>query len=267
MDSHNSAVRIAPSPLQQNAFIAALAASERALVTKHSSPLDLRVGQRLIKTSDMITDVIFPHSGLVVLTVRQSDNGAVGVGLVGQDGIVGGFAAMASTPASCDAEVHIAGHATRLAAPIFRELVDANPDTRQLASRFDSALMEQAHQTAYCNTKHPVEARVCRLLAEVLDRSTDRWALLNQAALAEILSVRRTTVTLVIGRLEDAGVLRWRRGYVDIVDHAELIRRSCGCYACMRRYRNQLFPAEDDTVRSTTLSRRTRAAGDDSIPH
>jgi len=231
------------APLQRNAFIAALAPPEFALVAEHLSPLDLYVGQRLHTSGDTVADVIFPHSGLVVLTIRQRDDGAAGVMLVGRDGIVGGFAATAATPASSDAEVHIVGHASRMRAPTFRQLLESDPDMRRLAARFDSAAMAQAHQAAYCNAIHPIEARLCRLLAEVLDRSGEDWVPLNQATLAEILSARRTTVTLVIGRLEAAGVLKWRRGYVDILDRAELARRSCGCYARMRQYVEQLFPA------------------------
>src|SRR5215469_9204956 len=203
--------------LQQNAFIAALATPEFKIVAKYLSPLDLNVSQFLYKSGDTIEDVIFPHSGLVVLTIRKNDDGVVGVALVGRDGIVGSLAAAASMPASSDAEVHIAGRASRMPAPIFRQLVDGSPIIRQLAARFDGAMMAQAHQTAYCHAIHSVEARICCLLAEILARSTENWVPLTQAMLAEILSVRRTTITLVIGRLEIAGVLRWRRGYVDII--------------------------------------------------
>jgi CRP-like cAMP-binding protein len=231
--------------LKENAFIAALPAAECTLVTKHLLPFDLQVGQRLHGAGDIDADVIFPHSGLIALVVRGQSDGAAGVALVGRDGVVGGFTASMSVPASSDAEVHIAGRATRMAAPVFRELVDCHPTIRRLAARFDCAMIAQSQQTAYCNTVHPVEARVCRWLAEILDRSDEAWVPLNQAALAEILSVRRTTITLVVGRLEAAGVLRWRRGYADILDRAELGRRSCGCYAHMRGYVRRLFPPAD----------------------
>jgi len=235
------------APLQRNAFIAALAPPELTLLAKYLSPLDLSVGQLLHTSGNVVADVIFPHSGLIVQTIRQRDDGAAGVALVGRDGIVGGFEATASTPASSDAEVHIAGGASRMPASIFRQLLESHPDIRRFAARFDSAVMAQAQQTAYCNAIHPIEARLCRLLSEVLDRSNEDWIPLNQATLAEILSARRTTVTLIIGRLETAGVLKWRRGYVDILDRAELARRSCGCYARIRHYVDRLIPAAGES--------------------
>ncbi|MGB6536445.1 MAG: Crp/Fnr family transcriptional regulator [Xanthobacteraceae bacterium] len=205
-------------------------------------PFELRVGERLHSQGDCVDDVIFPHSGLVTLTMPFRGISGAGVILVGRDGIVGGFAA-AAVPATCDAEVRIGGQAARIAATAYRDILDQNLSIRRYAARFDSAMMAQAQQTALCHAAHSVEERICRWLLEVQHRSGSSAVPLTQNTLAQMLGVRRTTVTLVAGRLEAAGVIKCHRGYVQIMDQAELERHSCECYSRVRTYLAQLFAA------------------------
>jgi CRP-like cAMP-binding protein len=187
----------------------------------------MRVGDVLHHPGGPVENVVFPHSGVVAMSVRLANNARAGALLVGRDSIVGGFAAAALAPAICDAEVHIAGTASRMSAAAFRYLLDQSPSIRRTAARFDAAMLAQAQQTALCNAVHPVDARLCRWLLEVQDRVGDSRVPLTQATLAQLLGVRRTTVTLMAGRLEAAGVVTCRRGAVQIVDGNELQRRSC----------------------------------------
>lgn len=230
-------------PSDQNLFLSVLPAPESALLQSHLTACELRVGDCLHYIGEPIDDVIFPHSGLVALTIPQRDDAGPGVILIGRDGIVGGFAATASAPATCDAEVHIPGQASRMPASVFRDLLDQYPIIRRIAARFDTAMMAQAQQTVLCNAAHAVEARICRWLLEIQDRCGSSKVPLTQSTLAHMLGVRRTTVTLVAGRLEARGVLNCRRGYMQITSHSELERRSCGCYSHVRSYMAQLFDA------------------------
>jgi CRP-like cAMP-binding protein len=228
-------------PYDRNAFLSALSESEFALLQSHLTSCDLRVGERLHEIGSRVDHVIFPSSGLVAMTMSLRDGTGAGVVLIGRDGVVGGFAAAAWAPATCDAEVHIAGQASRMSASAFRYVLDQSPTIRALAARFDSALMAQSQQTALCNAAHSVEARICRLLLEVHDRGDSNRVPLTQSSLAQTLGVRRTTVTLVAGRLEAAGALTCRRGYVQISNREELERRSCECYAHAKSYVIRLF--------------------------
>jgi CRP-like cAMP-binding protein len=127
----------------------------------------------------------------------------------------------------------------------FRYALEQNPSLRSLAARFDSAMLAHAQQTALCNAAHTVESRICRYLLEVQDRCGGNNIALTQAMLAQLLGVRRTTVTLVAGRLETAGALRCRRGYMQIIDREELERRACECYGHLKLYMANLFaPAQ-----------------------
>jgi hypothetical protein len=129
----------------------------------------------------------------------------------------------------------------------FRYLLEQNPSLRRLAARFDSAMLAQAQQTALCNAVHPVEARMARWLLEVQDRTGGNRIPLTQSALAQMLGVRRTTVTLIAGQLEAAAVIDGRRGYVHIISREELERHSCECYSQVHGYVAGLFAAGSRT--------------------
>jgi CRP-like cAMP-binding protein len=186
----------------------------------HLTSFDLRVGDRLQEPGTKVDQVVFPHSGPVAMTMSLRDGIGAGLILVGRDGIVGGFAAAASAPATCDAEVCIARQASRMSASAFHFMLDQSPAIRRLTARFQSAMMVAAHS---------VGARICRLLLEIRDRGDTGSIPLTQSSLAQGLGVRRTTVTLVAGRLEVAGALACRRGYIDIRSREKLERRSCEC--------------------------------------
>jgi len=239
---------------EKNTFLAALPAAEFAVLRSHLAPFDLRIGHCLYYRGDQVGHVVFPLSGLVAMTMPARENGGAGVILIGRDGLVGAFAAEASAPAACDAEVHIGGPALRISAPAFRHVLEQSPSIRRHAARFDSAMMAQAQQTALCHAAHSVEARICRWLLEVEARSDSSKVPLTQSTLAQMLGVRRTTVTLVAGRLEAAGVIKCHRGYIQIISHEQLERCSCECYAQVRAYVAKLTVAPDEGVAPRSLS-------------
>ncbi len=235
-------------PFQKNAFLGQLSATEFALLRSHLAPFELRVGDPLHHCGNAIDSVIFPHSGLIALTVPLSASAGAGVALIGREGIVGGFAATAAAPAACDAEVRVEGSAARMHTSAFRHALEQNASLRSLAAKFDSAMLAHAQQAALCNAAHPVEARICRYLLEVQDRCGASKIPFTQAMLGQLLSVRRTTVTLVAGRLEAAGVLQCRRGYMQIIDREELERHACECYGHLKRYMAKFAPVEGISI-------------------
>lgn len=219
-----------------NAFLSELTGEDFSLLRNHLSPHDLPAGATLHRYGEAIDEVFFPHSGLVTMTLPLHEGRGVGVALVGLEGLVGGFASAASAPASAESSVLIAGQASRIAASVFRHALDRSSSLRHWAAQFDNALIAQTQRTALCNAAHPVEARICRCLLEVQDRIGGDRISLTQDSLARLLGVRRTTVTLVAGRLEMAGTLKCRRGFMQVVDRAALERHSCACYAHAKDY-------------------------------
>jgi CRP-like cAMP-binding protein len=235
-----------PSLSDGNWFLSELSSSEAAVLRPHLTSFDLKAGDCLHCYGDPIDKVIFPHSGLMVLTMPLHETAGAGLALMGREGVVGGFAAGASAPATTDCEVLIAGRASRMSASAFRHALEQNPGIRRLAARFDFAMLTSIQQTALCNAVHKVEGRICRWLLEMLDRNDSNRIPLTQQSLAVLLGVRRTTVTLVAGGLETDGALHCRRGHLQIVARDELERRSCECYTNARHFMERLFARRED---------------------
>jgi CRP-like cAMP-binding protein len=231
---------IPTQPSDRNACLAELSSADYELFRPHLTSFTLTVGERLQDLGSMVEQVVFPHGGLVALTMPLRNGGGGGAILVGRDGFVGGLGAAATAPAMCDAEVYIGGRAARMSASAFRYVLDQSATVRRLAARHTAALMVQAHQTALCNAAHPVEARIARWLLEVLDRSGGFDVALTQSTLAHMLGVQRTTVNLAAGRLEAMGVINCRRGYMQIVRREQLERHACECYRNVKAYVSHL---------------------------
>jgi CRP-like cAMP-binding protein len=225
----------------RNTFLAELSSAEYELFRPHLTGFTLTVGERLQELGAAVEHVVFPHGGLVALTMPLRNGGDGGAILVGREGFVGGFGAAALAPAMCNAEVYIGGRAARMSASAFRYVLDHSAVVSRLAGRHNAALMVQAHQTALCNAAHPVEARIARWLLEVLDRSGGFDVPLTQSTMAQMLGVQRTTVNLAAGRLEAAGVINCRRGCVQIVRREQLERHACECYRNFKAYVSRLF--------------------------
>ena len=243
---------------EKNAFISELSAAEYAALRSHLAPLELRLGQCLHYLGDSVEEVVFPHSGLVAMSMPLRDNLGAAAALVGRDGIVGALAALAAAPAASDAVVHIAGHASRMSAAAFRQMLDQNPLLRRRVARYSHAMVAQSQQNALCHAVHPVEARICRWLLAIQARSAGDKVPLTQSTLAQMLGVRRTTVTLVAGRLEALGVIRCHRGYMQIIDQHELEQHSCECHSLLNGYVNKLLAAPADGVPTAGTSRIER---------
>lgn len=245
---------------EKNAFLSELSAAEYAALRSHMAPLELRLGQCLHYLGDSVEEVVFPHSGLVAMSMPLRDNPGAAAALVGRDGMVGALAAVAAAPAASDAVVHIAGHASRISAAAFRQVLDQNPPLRRRVARFSHAMVAQSQQNALCHAVHPVEARICRWLLAIQARCAGDKVPLTQSTLAQMLGVRRTTVTLVAGRLEALGVIRCHRGYMQIVNQHELEQHSCECHSMLNGYVSKLLAASADGVPAAEVSSRTERA-------
>jgi CRP-like cAMP-binding protein len=215
-------------------------------------PADIKSGvlHFVSELRDPIESVIFPHSGVICMTLPWRDTAGAAVAWVGREGIVGGLLATASMPSSCNAEVHIGGRASVISAAAFRRALDHHPGIRRLAARYDAAMMTQVQQNAVCNAAHKVEGRISRCMLELHDRSGDDKIPLIQSRLAQMLAIRRTTVTLVAGNLEKDGVIICGRGYMQIVSRDELQQRSCECYGRVKGYVERSHAAQSGGCRS-----------------
>lgn len=227
-----------------NQFLSGLPLADLALLRNHLASKELRSGEFVHRCGERIDEIVFPHSGVAVMRAPREGAGT-GIALIGREGVIGGFAANASVSASCDCEILTAGKASKMAASAFRYALDRSPTLRHWAAQFDHAMLVQVQQTALCNATHSVEARVCRWLLEIRNRSEDDMIPLTQATLADLLGVRRTTVTLVAGHLEAAGAINCRRGAIRIVDRQALERPCCECFARLKNNAVRPDPSQE----------------------
>lgn len=242
-------------PNEKNAFLSELSPAEYAALRSHLAPLELRVGQCLHYLGDGVEEVVFPHSGLVGISIPLRDHPGAAAALIGHDGVIGALAALADAPSPSNAVVHVAGRASRLPAPAFRQMLERNPSLVPRVARYAQALLAQSQQNAVCHALHPVEARICRWLLAVQAFCGGDKVPLIQGTLAEMLGVRRTTVTLVAGQLEAQGVIKCHRGHMDIIDQNSLLQHSCECHSMLEGYVGKLLAASADGAPAGEVSR------------
>lgn len=226
--------------VQENRLLAALSAEELSgLHLRHVEP---PLGAVLQQAHAPIEHVYFPIDGLISLVVRMGDGSAVETGVVGHEGAQGALVACGVARDVTMATVQVTGRLLRASATDFVAACQRSRSLRAMIDRYHVALLFQSKQMIACNAVHPAEARLARWLLQVRDR-IDRTRLpLTHEFLAQMLAVRRTTVTEVLGVLQEQGVVRQYRGAVELVDQERLHRIACECYDIIRAEQVEMVP-------------------------
>jgi CRP-like cAMP-binding protein len=230
-----------PVPALQNKLLQALPAAEQALIAPHVAQVDLERGRLLYDPGDIIDHVYFPHDGVISLMTLMDSGAAIESTTIGPEGALGLMAAVAPRQSLSRALVQTPLTASRISAERLHEAWEKSPQLRDLVDRHTEALFGHAMQSAACNALHSVEARFCRWLLTCHDRIATDTITLTQEFLADMLGVQRTTVTAVARTLQDKGMIRYRRGVVDILDRNGLQALSCECYGVVRRTYQRLL--------------------------
>jgi CRP-like cAMP-binding protein len=225
----------------QNSLLDALPAEHLATIAPHLVQVDLERGRMLYDPGDPIDQVYFPHDGVISLMTLMESGAAIESTMIGPEGALGLMAAVAPRQSLSRAIVQTPLRAGRISAERLHDVWLRSAALRDLVDRHTEALYGHAIQCAACNALHSVEARFCRWLLTCHDRiTTDRIAL-TQEFLADMLGVQRTTVTAVARSLQEKGVIRYRRGVVDLVDRQGLQALTCECYGVIHgNYRRLL---------------------------
>jgi CRP-like cAMP-binding protein len=224
-----------------NLLLAALRAEDVALLTPHLKDISLPQGEILHEQGERIEHVYFPQSGLISLLAVMRQGEAVETATVGREGVVGAMSGLIPKNASTTAVVQVAATAARISVPRFQSAVGKSERLRDLIVRYNESLLVQTQQTAACHALHDVEARLCRWLLQTQDRIESNRIPLTQEFLSQMLGVRRTTVTLVARALQQAGLIRYQRGQIEVTNRKGLEETACECYLAHRRQREQVF--------------------------
>ena len=213
-----------------NKLLAALPRDQFSLIAPHLTTVSFTQNTVLLEASEEVDHVYFPHDGMLSLLAVMRDGKAIETATVGREGVVGGMAGLGLYRSLVRIVVQLPMTASRIAASQFRKAAVASEALRNLCINYNEVLLTQARITAACNALHPVEARFCRWLLQSADRAAGDTVALTQELLAEMLGVRRTSVTEVAGKMQSEGVITYSRGVIRIVDRAALERLSCECY-------------------------------------
>jgi CRP-like cAMP-binding protein len=223
-----------------NAVLSALPAEDFELLRRHLRGALLASRSILFDAGEPVTRAYFPHRGAISLVVVLSRGQMIEAALTGKDGMVGAFAALDAQPAACRAIVQIEGTASVIDLEVLRQIAKARDAVRTMLFRHARALFAQAQQAAACNASHPLEARLCRWLLRASDASGSISLSTTQESIAEILGVRRTSISLVAHNMQQAGLIRTRRGHIELLDVAALRENACECYASTAAHYDRL---------------------------
>ncbi len=213
-----------------NKLLAALPRSQFNLLVPHLTVATLGQGTVAYETGDEVDQIYFPHNGMFSLLAVMRDGKAIETATVGREGVIGAMAGLGLYNSLVRAVVQLPLTATKIASSQFRKAIASSEPIRDLCIHYNEVLLTQARVTAACNALHPVEARFCRWLLQSADRAGSDTVTLTQELLAEMLGVRRTSVTEVAGKMQNEGVITYSRGVIKILDRAGLERLSCECY-------------------------------------
>ena len=205
-------------------------------------PVDLRLGQVLHESGVTLDHVYFPTSAIVSLLSVMANGASAEIAVVGDDGIVGVSLFMGGESTPSRAVVQSAGRAFRLKAQQLMDEFNRNGPVLHLLLRYTQALITQMAQTAVCNRHHSVDQQLCRWLLLSLDRLEGCELLMTQELIANMLGVRREGVTEAATKLQLAGLIRYSRGHITVLDRDGLEQRTCECYAVVRREYERLLP-------------------------
>lgn len=212
------------------------------LIAPQLTPIELEKGRLLCDPGDRIETVYFPFTGVISLMTLMQNGAAIESATVGREGAWGLAAAISPRESLMRVIVQVPGAGVRIGAGQLHDAAQRSPALRNLIERHGDALLGHAIQSVACNALHSVEARFCRWLLSCHDRIDSDTVSLTQEFLADMLGVQRTTVTAVAGALQAKGLIRYRRGIVDILDRQGLEAMTCECYGAVRDIHNRLLP-------------------------
>jgi CRP-like cAMP-binding protein len=227
----------------RNRLLAALEPRDYRELALHFERVQLGHGEVLLEAGEELQHVWFPEDCVISLTVLMREGGSSEAAAIGREGVVGLVSALGSRQVISRSVVQMSGDALRLPLGPLRTAFAANLRFRQLCLCYVEALLAQLLQSSACAALHTVEARLCRWLLQVHDRTEGRRVLsLTHDFLAEMLGVQRTTVTVTAQVLQRAGLITYRRGQVTILDRAGLEEAACECYADLCEQYERLLP-------------------------
>ncbi len=228
---------------QHNQLLAALPEADFQRLLPHLESVDLPLGMVVFESGDKLQHLYFPACGIVSLLYAMESGASTEIAVIGNEGVVGIalFRGGESTPSR--AVVQSVGQGFRMKASVLKTEFERGGRLQYLLLRYTQALIAQMTQTAVCNRHHSVDQQLCRWLLLSLDRLPGNELKMTQELIANMLGVRREGVTEAAGKLQEAGLIRYSRGRITVLDRARLEQRVCECYSVVKKEMDRLLLA------------------------
>lgn len=229
---------------KQNHLLAALPEPEWKRWSPQMELIDLELGAVLYESGSTMTHVYFPTTAIVSLLYVMENGASAEIAVVGNEGLVGISLFMGGNSTPSRAVVQSAGKGYRMPSQALKDEFKLAPVLRLLL-RYTQALITQMAQTAVCNRHHSLDQQLCRWLLLSLDRLEGDDLVMTQELISNMLGVRREGVTESALKLQKAGLIKYARGHITVLDRPGLEERTCECYAVVKREYDRLLPARE----------------------
>ena len=237
----NPSPRPEPHGARLNHLLGALPEVDFERMARHLEPITLRLGEPIYEPGSRLHHAIFPTTSIVSLHYVTATGATVETAAVGKEGMVGLALFMGGETTASSARVLVAGGAVRMPADELRRMFGSVSALRTLLLRHALSLTAQITLLGACNRHHSIEQQFCRWLLCALDRLPSDHLVMTHELVSHTLGVRRESITEAAVRLQTAGVIRYRRGHISVLDRAELENRACECYAVVKREQLRLL--------------------------
>ncbi len=227
---------------RENRLLATLSRETLALLEPELKETSAMQGAVFLEPGDSIDRVYFPQSGMISLPIVSREGDTVEVSTVGREGALGLHRGLGGRRSFTRATVQIPGRFSTIAAHSFERISLNSASLRDMITHYTEMLLEEALQLAACNAIHDASSRLCRWLLQSADHINSPQLPLTQEFLAQMLGVRRTTVTLLAQELQKRGAVKYSRGKMTILNRKMLEDGACECYEVMQRQRLAFNP-------------------------
>jgi CRP-like cAMP-binding protein len=224
-----------------NRLLASLPSDVYSALTPHLKIVELKFGDVLAEAGSEIRQVYFPYAGVISLVVELKVGSMIETAMVGHDGVVNAAPALDGKVSLNKGIVQLSGSAGVMEVDRLRRLADELKPFRSLLIRHEQVLFAQSQQSAACNASHTVEARMCRWLLHMRDFAGSDDLMLTQEFLAQMLGVTRPSVSIVASPLQQAGLIKYSRGRIQVLDVKGLKKEACECYDTVKAHYQRLF--------------------------
>ncbi|MFZ0055870.1 MAG: Crp/Fnr family transcriptional regulator [Pseudolabrys sp.] len=239
-----------------NQLLGAIEPASRKRIDPHLEPITLKLGAVVCEAGGLLKHAYFPQGSVLSLLTVLENGSAIETANIGREGAFGLFAAMYSRVSFNRCIVQLVGPMVRCPIEVVQSEFKASEHLRDLFVSFSETLLSQVQQTVACNAMHTTEERMCRWLLMMHDRAEGETLTYTHEFLANILGTNRKSVTLAAQSMQNAGLISYRRGTMQVLDRAGLEKASCECYAIVRKRFDAFLTPPSTAVHGHTKGRR-----------